>query len=70
MILSDIDKYDSVVADYDDLTAVPNLSVNYRLAPETHGTTLAKGVFVGIAWLLENSSDLGVDSDCVAVMET
>lgn len=68
MILSDVDKYDSVVAAYVDATGVPFLSVNYRLAPESHGTMLAGDVFAGLTWLVEHALELGLDLGRVAIM--
>ena len=68
MILSDIDKYDSVVSAYVASTGVPFLSVNYRLAPESHGRMLAEDTFAGLTWLLEHAAELGVDTDRVAIM--
>ena len=62
MILSDVDKYDPVVSAYVDGTGVPFLSVNYRLAPESHGGMLAEDTFSGLTWLLEHASRLGVDA--------
>lgn len=68
MILSDVDKYDSVVSDYVATTGVPFLSVNYRLAPESHGRMLAEDTFAGLSWLLEHASMLGIDTRRIAVM--
>jgi acetyl esterase/lipase len=68
MILSDVDKYDPVVSAYVDVTGVPFLSVNYRLAPESQGRMLAEDTFAGLTWLLEYASRLGVDMGRVAIM--
>ena len=68
MILSDVDKYDCVVSDYVATTGVPFLSVNYRLAPESHGRMLAEDTFAGLSWLLEHASMLGIDTRRIAVM--
>ena len=45
MILSDVDKCDPVVSAYVAATQVPFFSVNYRLAPESHGRMLAEDTF-------------------------
>ena len=68
MIIGSAEMYDPIVAEYVSLTGVPFLSVDYRLAPEVQGTTLVEDTFVGLAWLLENGSRLGIDSRRVAVM--
>jgi acetyl esterase/lipase len=68
MILSDVDKYGPVVSAYVDGTGVPFLSVNYRLAPESHGRMLAEDTFAGLTWLLEHASEFGVDAGRIATM--
>lgn len=68
MILSDVNKYDSVVSAYVDGTGVPFLSVNYRLAPESHGRMLAEDTFAGLTWLLEHAKEFRVDAGRVAIM--
>jgi hypothetical protein len=35
----------------------PFLSVNHRLAPESHGRMLAEDTFAGLTWLLQHSSN-------------
>lgn len=68
MILSDVDKYDSVVSEYVSETGVPFLSVDYRLAPEAKGSSLAEDVFAGLRWLIEHAQELGVDCERIAIM--
>jgi acetyl esterase/lipase len=69
MVLGTLDLYDELISWYVDRTRVPFLSVGYRRAPdEGAGTTLSQDVFAGLAWLLANASELGVDPARVAVM--
>ncbi len=68
MIAGDLDVYDPMVSRYADVTGVPFVSVEYRLAPEVTGTTPADDAFAGLRWLLEHASELGVDPSRVAVM--
>jgi acetyl esterase/lipase len=68
MILGNLDMYDAVVSAYVTATGVPFLSVNYRLAPEVHDTTLAEDTFAGVTWLIAHASKLGVDTNRIAIM--
>ena len=68
MIAGNLDCYDAVIARYVHETGVPFLSVDYRLAPEVHGSTPAMDVFAGVLWLIEHASELGVDPARIAVM--
>jgi acetyl esterase/lipase len=68
MILGNLDLYDGVVSAYVTATGVPFLSVNYRLAPEVHDTTLAEDAFAGVTWLIARASNLGVDTHRIAIM--
>jgi acetyl esterase/lipase len=68
MVLGSLDAYDTLMSWYAAESAVPFLSVGYRLAPEVHGTTLAEDVFAGLSWLVEHADELGVDPARVAVM--
>jgi acetyl esterase/lipase len=68
MVGGDINLYDAVVSSYVSETGVPFLSVNYRLAPEVNGTTLAEDVFSGITWLVHHASEVGVNPNRIAVM--
>jgi len=56
------------VADYVARSAVPFLSVNYRLAPQAQDTAPAEDVFAGLAWLRAHAEQLGVDPERVAVL--
>jgi acetyl esterase/lipase len=68
MIAGDIDLYDGMVSGYVDRAGVPFLSVGYRRAPETSGTTPARDVFAAVDWLRRRGGSLGVDLDRIAVM--
>jgi acetyl esterase/lipase len=68
MILSSAKIYDAFVSEYVAETGVSFLSVDYRLAPEAQGTTLAEDVFAGLSWLLDRTSELGLDPARIAVM--
>ena len=68
MIAGDLDVYDPMVSRYADVTGVPFVSVDYRLAPEVTGATPADDAFAGLRWLLEHASELGANPSRVAVM--
>ncbi|MGH2974495.1 MAG: alpha/beta hydrolase fold domain-containing protein [Solirubrobacterales bacterium] len=68
MVLGTLDAYDTLLSRYVSLTGVPIRSVDYRLAPEVSGTTLAEDVFAGLGWLVDHAADLGVDPAHVAIM--
>ena len=68
MVLGTLDAYDTLLQQYVSLTGVPILSVDYRLAPEVGGTTLAEDLFAGLCWLLDHAPELGVDPARVALM--
>ncbi|MDJ0105410.1 alpha/beta hydrolase [Rhodococcus erythropolis] len=68
MIGGKVDYYDGLVRHYVQVSTVPMLLVDYRVAPEQTGTGLAEDGFAGLRWLLEHADDLGVDCTRVAVM--
>jgi acetyl esterase/lipase len=68
MVAGDLDAYDSLVSLYVSMTGVPFLSVDYRLAPDAAGETLAGDVFAGITWLSSHAGELGADPTRIAVM--
>jgi acetyl esterase/lipase len=68
LISGSLDLYDAVLSGYVARTGVPFLAVDYRLAPEASGTTLAQDVFSGLTWLLDHARELGVDPRRIAVM--
>ncbi len=68
MILGDLDNYDNFVAGYVSNTGVPFLAVQYRLAPEVKGDTPVQDVFAALIWLRENSENLGIHFDRIAIM--
>lgn len=68
MIAGSLDLYDEVVSWYVSETGVPFLAVEYRLAPEASGTSLAEDVFAAVLWLVDHSSQLQVDPQRIALM--
>jgi acetyl esterase/lipase len=68
MVLGSLDAYDTLLSWYVAVSGVPFLAVDYRLAPEVTGTTLAEDNFAGLTWLLGRAAELGVDTHRVAVM--
>jgi len=68
MIAGNLDVYDAVIAAYVAATGVPFLSVDYRLAPEAQGPRPAQDVFAAVAWLRDQTSELGVRPDRIAIM--
>jgi len=68
MISGKLDHYDGIVRYYVQESGVPLLLVDYRLAPEQTGTTLAEDGFAGLQWLVDHAEELGVDTARLAVM--
>lgn len=68
MIASAVSNYDKVLAQYVSQTAVPFLSVEYRLAPEHPHPTPIEDCYAGLTWLHTNASTLNIDSSRIAVM--
>ena len=68
MVLGSLDAYDTLLSWYVALSGVPFLAVDYRLAPEVTGTTLAEDNFAGLTWMLSHAPELAVDPHRVAVM--
>ena len=68
MIMGTAQLYDTIVSEYVTATGVAFLSVDYRVAPEVTGTTLVEDLGAGLAWLLANASQLGIDPARIAVM--
>jgi acetyl esterase/lipase len=68
MIAGMLDNYDRLVRFYVQLTGVPFLAVGYRLAPEFPDTVPANDAFVGVQWLFDHASDLGVDVARIGIM--
>ncbi len=68
MLLGSLDAYDTLLSWYVAITGVPFLAVDYRLAPEVTGTTLAEDNFAGLVWLLDHHAQLGVDPSRMALM--
>jgi acetyl esterase/lipase len=68
MIAGSVELYDNIVAKYVQETGVPILSVDYRLAPEFPGTTLADDGYAALSWLVERAGQFGVNPARIAVM--
>jgi acetyl esterase/lipase len=68
MILGGLDVYDALLDWYAATSGVPFLSVDYRLAPESQGRSLAEDVYTALEWLRRNAEELGVDAERIAVM--
>lgn len=67
MVAGRVDLFAPYIAQYVAATGVPYLSVDYRLAPEVHGTSPAEDVYAGLAWLVEHAGELGVDPQRIAI---
>ncbi|KAH0848512.1 hypothetical protein AYO21_08510 [Fonsecaea monophora] len=48
-------------------TGVPIFSVEYRLAPETQGTSLVEDCYAGLVWVSQNAASFNVDPARLAV---
>lgn len=68
MILGGLNSYDTLLDWYAATSGVPFLSVDYRLAPEWQGTTLAEDVYAALRWLEQGADRLEVDPARIAVM--
>lgn len=68
MVLGSVDYYHTWVAWYVELTGIPFLAVEYRLAPEVTGTTPMTDTFAAVRWLIEHASEHGVDPARIAIM--
>ncbi|KOS66247.1 alpha/beta hydrolase [Lysinibacillus contaminans] len=68
MVCGNLDMYDPIVSHYVSLSGVPFLAVEYRLAPENPGTGLVEDTYAAITWLIEHASELGIESNRIAVM--
>lgn len=68
MICGSVEVYEPLVRHYVQLTGVPFLAVDYRLAPEFSGTTPAEDAFAAIRWLSDNAAQFGIDAARIALM--
>ena len=68
MIAGSVDGVDRAAAGYVAASGVPILSVDYRLAPEVHGTVPAQDVHAGLVRLVEHAEQPGVDPQRVALL--
>lgn len=60
--------FEPVARYYTQLTGVPLLLVDYRLAPENQGPVPAQDAFAGLRWLVGHAAELGVDPARIALM--
>lgn len=68
MMSASVDTYDWVVGKYVEQTAVPFLSVDYRVAGERNGDSLVQDCFAALQWLFDHAKELGIDPGRIAVM--
>lgn len=68
MVCGSVELYHRLVAKYVEETGVPFLSVDYRIAPEFPGTTLADDSYSALVWFIERAQQFGVDRARVAIM--
>jgi acetyl esterase/lipase len=68
MVCGSAPLYDRLTAYYTQLTGVPFLSVDYRLAPEHSEAGLGRDVAAAILWLIGQAGEFGVDPARIAVM--
>jgi acetyl esterase/lipase len=60
--------YDGMMRAYTKATSVPMLLVDYRVAPEHPHPTPVEDCYAALCWLADNASELGVDTNRIAVM--
>lgn len=68
MIMDSVEDYDPLVRQYVQWTGVPQLAVEYRLAPEVKGETPARDVLAAVRWVHQNAEQLAVDPYRLAIM--
>ena len=68
MICGSVDVYEPLIRYYVHLTGVPFLAMDYRIAPEVHGTIPAEDAFAAISWLFDKADELGIDAGRIALM--
>jgi len=68
MVAGTLDNYDRLMRYYVQLTGVPFLAVDYRLAPEHRGPTAARDVLAAIRWMLQHAPEMSVDPTRIALM--
>lgn len=68
MVCGSVDVYDRLVRHYVEVSGVPFLAVDYRLAPEFAGVGLASDLHAAVQWLIDQAASLDVDPMRIAVM--
>lgn len=66
-VLGNVDQYDTFTQQLAALGKCIVISVEYRLAPETKSTGIYEDGFDAYQWLRSNGSQLGVDTDRIAI---
>jgi len=61
MISGNVDVYDGPVSRYVSNSGVSMLAADYRLAPEHPYPVPVEDCYAGLSWLVEHTSELGVD---------
>ena len=67
-ICGSVDGYEPLLRHYVQLTGVPFLAMDYRLAPEFHDTIPTEDACAATQWVFEHADRLGVDSTRIALM--
>nr|WP_218829527.1 alpha/beta hydrolase [Rhodococcus sp. 06-1059B-a] len=68
MICGSVAIYDRFLRYYVQLTGVPFLAVDYRLAPEYPGSSATADCLAVLEWLHANAEEQGVDASRIAIM--
>lgn len=68
MIMGSVAAFSKGIANQVARTGLPFFSVDYRLAPEHTGTGPVDDCYQGLLWVMEHSTQFGVDSSRIAVM--
>ncbi|GAB2581608.1 alpha/beta hydrolase [Microlunatus antarcticus] len=68
MIMGSVELNDAGIASFAELSGVPMLAVDYRLAPEFPHPVPVEDCYAALVWLAAHADELGVDPARVAVM--
>lgn len=68
MVAGKAEYYDGLVKYYVQQSQVAIAAVDYRLAPENPGTGMATDAVDALSWLIEHATELGIDTQRIAVM--
>lgn len=67
MVLGTAEMYARQLRPFVSETGIPVFTVDYRLAPESNGTTLVEDCYTGLLWLHENAKTFNIDPARIAV---